>query len=126
MQAVDLVLQEIRAKALATGIDDPQQFARLIGTEDFHRFLAGRAENLPQTSGIGLIDADGNFINASRVWPAPALNFSDRDYFAYFRETTINAFSAFRCAVVRQRLVVLSDAACQRSLASSWASCWRS
>jgi signal transduction histidine kinase len=86
MQAVDLVLQEIRAKALATGIDNPQQFARLNGTENFHRFLAGRAENLPQTNGVGLIDAEGNFLNSSRAWPVPALNFADRDYFAYFRE----------------------------------------
>jgi signal transduction histidine kinase len=102
MQAVDLVLQEIRAKALATGIDNPEQFARLIGTEGFHRFLAGRAENLPQTSGVGLIDADGNLVNGSRVWPVPALNFADRDYFAYFREHDDPA--AFVSIPVRNRV----------------------
>ena len=102
MQAVDLVLQEMRTKALATGVDNPEQFARLIGTENFHRFLAGRAENLPQTSGVGLIDAAGNLVNASRVWPVPALNFSDRDYFAYFREH--DDPRAFVSVPVRSRL----------------------
>src|SRR6266851_3266138 len=86
MQAVDLVLEEVRFKALATGIENPKQFESLIGTEKFHHFLAGRAANLPQSKGIGLVDANGNFVNGSRLWPTPALNFSDRDYYSYFRE----------------------------------------
>lgn len=86
MQAVDLVLQETRAKVLSTGIENSQQFERLIGTEKFHRFLAGRAANLPQSGGIGLIGPDGGFVAGSRVWPTPALNFADRDYYQYFRE----------------------------------------
>src|SRR5439155_20741261 len=65
MQAVDLVLGEIRAKALATGVAEPQQFGTLVGTEGFHRFLAGRAGNLPQTSAVGLMDSAGNFVNSS-------------------------------------------------------------
>jgi signal transduction histidine kinase len=86
MQAVDLVLAEVTAKVLATGIQNPEQLKPLIGTKDFHDFLVGRGENLPQTKGVGVMDAEGNLVNASRIWPIPALNFADRDYYAYFRQ----------------------------------------
>ena len=79
------------------------------------------------TSGVGLIDAAGNLVNTARgYWPVPALNFADRDYFAYFRERDDpGAYVSVPCAQPpRQRLVILSDAAHQRSrTASFWASC---
>ena len=69
MQAVDLKLQETRAMALAAGADDPEQFARLMGTEEIHRYLGGELKMLPQADAIGLVSADGRLVNGSRFWP---------------------------------------------------------
>jgi signal transduction histidine kinase len=101
MQAVDLVLQETAAKILASGIEQPSQFDEAIGTHSFHRFLAGRGANLPQTSGVGVIGPDGKFVNGSRAWPPPAWDFSDRDYFKYF--LSHNDPEAFISTPVRNR-----------------------
>ena len=86
MQAVDLVLKEVQAKFVAAGTDNPEEFKRAMGTEAVHRFLAGRQETLPQTNAVGLIGADGALINSSRLWPVPALDVSDRDFFTHFRD----------------------------------------
>jgi PAS domain S-box-containing protein len=86
MQAVDLVLQETQAKILAAQIDDPQGLRRVIGSEELHRLLAGRAENLPQAGSLGLIDADGKLVNGARTWPTPDIDLSMRDYYQHFRE----------------------------------------
>src|SRR5271154_7434002 len=66
MQAVDLVLKEVQARVAAAGADNPEEFKRVMGTEQIHRLLVGRQENLPQTDSIGLIGADGTLINGAR------------------------------------------------------------
>ena len=86
MQAVDLVVKEVQAKAVAAGADNPQEFRRVMGTAEIHRFLIGRRESLPQAESIGLIGADGMLINGARRWPVPLIDLSDRDYFAHFRD----------------------------------------
>jgi len=88
IQAADLVLEEVAAAALHSGADSPEQFARLMGTEEVHRLLADRIKSLPQSDMIGLIDADGKLINGARLWPPPAMDLSDRDYFQYLRAHT--------------------------------------
>ena len=67
MAAVDIVLQEVRAQANAASAGDPDQFARLMGTENVHRFLEDRLRNLPQAQAIGVIGADGRMVNTSSL-----------------------------------------------------------
>jgi hypothetical protein len=86
IQAADLVLQETRAMVLAAGVDSPEQFERLMGTEEVHRFLSDRLKFLPQADAVGLVSADGRLINGSRSWPVPAIDLSDRDYYMYLRQ----------------------------------------
>ena len=102
MQAADLVLKEVQAQVVAAGADNPEEFKRVIGTEQVHRFLVDRQENLPQADSIGLICADGTLVNGARNWPVPALDLSDRDYFRYFRDH--DDAGAFIGAPVRNRL----------------------
>lgn len=102
MQAVDLVLKEVQAKGIAAGTDNPEQVKRVMGTEEVHRFLAGRQESLPQANAIGLVGVDGTLINTSRLWPVPVLDVSDRDYFRYFRDH--DDAGVFIGAPVRNRL----------------------
>ena len=86
MQAVDLVLQETTAMVLAAGVHSPEQFRRLMGTEEVHRFLVDRLKVLPQADAIGLVNADGKLVNSSRFWPAPDFDVSDREYYKYLRQ----------------------------------------
>ena len=86
MQAVDLVLKEVQAKFVAAGTDNSEEFRRVMGTEEVHRFLVSRQETLPQVNAVGLIGADGALVNGSRMWPVPVLDVSDRDYFTHFRD----------------------------------------
>lgn len=86
MQAVDLVLQELQAKVAAEGIRTPDELKLLMGTEEAHRLLVDRLANLPQADLIALLDVEGKVINGSRFWPAPDVDFSDRDYFVHLQK----------------------------------------
>jgi two-component system cell cycle sensor histidine kinase PleC len=86
IEAVDLVLQEMQAMVLAAGVDSPEQFERSMGTEEVHHSLKDRLKLLPQADGVALISANGKLVNGSRVWPIPAIDVSDRDYFTYLQQ----------------------------------------
>jgi len=84
MQAVDLVVREAREKVLAAGVETPDQFTRLMATEDLHHFLRERLKNLPQADALALVNAEGRVVNSSRVWPIPAIDVTDRDHYRHF------------------------------------------
>jgi PAS domain S-box-containing protein len=86
LQAVDLVLRDTSAQVQVWGVGRPDQFKELLSTEAVHDFLADQLKHLPQAESIGLIGADGTLVNLSRLWPAPALNLADRDYFRQLRD----------------------------------------
>jgi hypothetical protein len=86
IQAIDLVLQEMQAKVLATRITNADEFRRMMGTQAIHNFLFERLKNLPQARAIGLVSSDGWLVNGSRLWPIPAVQLSDRDYYQHFLE----------------------------------------
>src|SRR5438552_5766199 len=102
MQAVDLVLKEVQAKAVAAGARTPQEFKRVMGSEEIHRLLVTRQETLPQAGAVGIVGADGTLINTSRGWPVPALDVSDREHFLYLRDH--NDGGVFVSAPTRARL----------------------
>ena len=85
-QAVDLVLQETRGMVLAAGVATPDQFRRLMATEEVHEYLVARLHSLPQADAVTLIDDAGRIVNFSRGWPAPVLETADRDFYSYLRE----------------------------------------
>src|SRR5580704_3911103 len=86
IQAVDLVVEETRQMVLASGVTDPDQFRRLMGTEEVYRFLVDRMRSLPQANSVSLLDNAGKIVNFSLAWPIPAVDTSDRDFFVYWRE----------------------------------------
>jgi PAS domain S-box-containing protein len=86
IQAVDLVVEETRQMVLASGITDPDQFRRRMGTEEVYRFLLDRMRSLPQANSISLLDDAGKIVNFSLAWPIPAVDASDRDFYGYWRE----------------------------------------
>jgi PAS domain S-box-containing protein len=90
LQAVDLVLRDTGAKVQGRGVERPEQFKELLGTEAVHDFLADQLKHLPQADSIGLIGANGVLVNLSRLWPVPTLNVADRDYFRQLRDQQEN------------------------------------
>jgi len=85
LQAVDLVLDQVKDRVLGSGVETPAQFEQLLSGRKWHQFLADRLKNLPQADALALIDADGKRINASRRRAVSAADFSDHDFIAYFR-----------------------------------------
>ena len=86
LQAVDLVIQEAREHALATGIKTPEQFGTVLGSWDIHRFLRERLSNLPQADALILVGSDGKVVNFSRSWPIPPIDVTERRYFQHLRD----------------------------------------
>jgi C4-dicarboxylate-specific signal transduction histidine kinase len=83
IRAADLVLQETQAMVVADGVDNSEQFDRLMRTEEVSRFLRERIKALPQVGAAALVGADGKLINSSRPWPLAGVEFSDRDYYTH-------------------------------------------
>jgi hypothetical protein len=88
LQSVDLVLDQVRERVLGSGVTTPEQFERLLASEELHQFLAERLKNLPQADLLSLIGADGKLVNYSRQWPVPAVDLSGRDYVHALRTHT--------------------------------------
>jgi PAS domain-containing protein len=84
MQAVDLVLQQVRGEIDAAGITTPDRLRSALGTQEFHETLVGHVTNLLQAEGIVVVGADGRLVNSTRFWPVREINTSDREYFRYF------------------------------------------
>jgi hypothetical protein len=66
-------------------IETPEEFKRLLSTEQFHRLLQEKITDPTDFAGVNVFDADGDFINSSERWPVPSLNLSDRKYFKAFK-----------------------------------------
>jgi signal transduction histidine kinase/ActR/RegA family two-component response regulator len=85
-QSVDLVLTTIIEQLKSDGVDTPEEYVRRMGGRDTYQMLRARITGLPQLDAVTMIAADGHLINFSRYYPIPAVNVSDRDYFAYLRD----------------------------------------
>lgn len=101
IQAVDLVLREVRATALST-VETADQFKRQMATEDVHNYLRDRLNSLQQADGVALVDDTGRIVNMSRVWPAPAIDASHSDFYQYW--STHNDANIFIGRPLRSKL----------------------
>src|SRR5476649_399640 len=86
IQAVDLVVQETRAKIMASGARSPEEFKQAIAGEQNHQFLRSQLKSLPQSDAVIVFGADGRTENGSRSWPPPNVDVNDRDYFIELRD----------------------------------------
>jgi diguanylate cyclase (GGDEF)-like protein len=86
VQVVDLIVQEVRSKALALDIKTLEEFQRLMGTQAINAFLIERLQNVPQADAVALIGADGIVVNWSRPHLPDRMDVSGRDYFIWFRD----------------------------------------
>lgn len=86
LQAVDRNLQDIQRQLAAAGIENPEQLEQSMKTRKAYQHLARRLRNLPQADSLGIVDVHGRLLSSSELWPLPALDAPDRDYYKYFRD----------------------------------------
>jgi len=85
LQSVSLVLNAVTERLAPGQAADAETFRRRGAAPSIQQMLAQQITGLPQIETIGLVDLDGNVINASRSMPAQ-FNVADRDYFVAFRD----------------------------------------
>jgi diguanylate cyclase (GGDEF)-like protein/PAS domain S-box-containing protein len=85
LQSVSLVLNAVTERLAPGQAADAETFRRRGAAPSVQQMLAQQITGLPQIETIGLVDLDGNVINASRSMPTQ-FNVADRDYFVAFRD----------------------------------------
>lgn len=85
LQAVDLVLDQVKDRVSNSRIETTAQFEQQLAGRKWRQLLAERLKNLPQAASLSLVDADGRIINASPRRPASTADFSSRHFVEYFR-----------------------------------------
>jgi diguanylate cyclase (GGDEF)-like protein/PAS domain S-box-containing protein len=76
LQAADLALADL--------VDEVGQ-SRNWKSPDIHSHLKSHASALPQIRALAAVDADGNIVNDSAVFPVTPIYVGDREYFAAMR-----------------------------------------
>ncbi len=87
MQSVDLILKNVRQHISATGAGSAETLAAVLGGRDTHELLASTIAGVPQVDALAIVAADGRVVNLSRVFPVPAVDIADRDYFMALRDS---------------------------------------
>jgi diguanylate cyclase (GGDEF)-like protein len=79
------VQQDLIAYMQSSGIDSAERYRHRMSSSDIHMMLKAKLSALSYVGGINIFDADGVLINASSVWPVPAVSVADRPYFKAFK-----------------------------------------
>jgi diguanylate cyclase (GGDEF)-like protein len=91
IQSIDLVLTEIRDREEIRGAQMPNDFDRVLRTEDTHQFLLERLSRLQQAEYISLTDKNGRLLNTTSQWPSPEIDLSDRPHFQHLKNNDDNS-----------------------------------
>jgi hypothetical protein len=81
LKVLDLALSIIADHIRHLGVTDSEAFQRRLAGYDIHELLKKKSAGLLHVDAISLVGIDGKLINASRHWPIPDVDVSDRDYF---------------------------------------------
>ncbi len=113
-EAVDLVQTTFMEMARADGVRTPDDFRARMSGQEVNKELLAHGSALPQLDIIGLVDADGKFINISHTWPVPDISIADRPHFIALKENAdrptvvsdpmVNRVTHTRAVVVAHRV----------------------
>lgn len=81
LQSVDLVLTSLQDDFALDGLNKPQDFLRKQSSIATYALLKSRIVGIPQLREVSIVGPQGEVVNISGEYPAPALNVTDRDYF---------------------------------------------
>jgi diguanylate cyclase (GGDEF)-like protein len=79
------IQEDLAGYVQSSGIDDSEHYRRRMSSPDIHLMLKSKIGALSYVGAVNLFDADGVLINSSSLWPVPAINVADRDYFKTFK-----------------------------------------
>ncbi|HTC09986.1 MAG TPA: ATP-binding protein [Acetobacteraceae bacterium] len=82
-RVVDVVLRDVQTHISDMNVSTPDQFRSALSDVSIYALLRARAQEMPESSALVLVDSAGKIVNLSRVWPPPNVDVSDRDYFRY-------------------------------------------
>ncbi|MET3433651.1 signal transduction histidine kinase [Herbaspirillum seropedicae] len=91
MSSARLVIDSIQADIEQANPADQQQLQRHVGSVEFSQIMREKIRGLPFISGIGVANAEGRILALSRVYPAPPIDLTDRDYYLYHRNSDSTA-----------------------------------
>jgi diguanylate cyclase (GGDEF)-like protein len=82
-QAIDIILFELQERIAELGATTPDEFRQRVDNVEMYRLLVDRLSRIPQADVITLVGDDGQLVNATRGWPRPHVDLSDRDHYLY-------------------------------------------
>lgn len=81
VRAADLVLKSVNDRITDLGAEDADGLRRVMSTRASYDMLRDSVSGVPQINVLSIVAVNGDLINFSRFFPAPPVNFGDRDYF---------------------------------------------
>ncbi|MDB5652242.1 MAG: hypothetical protein JWL62_3762 [Hyphomicrobiales bacterium] len=79
-QAVGLMLDDVKRRAEQIAREKPDAFQTEASQRELFEFLSERLRHLPQADLIAIIDPRGKAVSTTTAFPAPGMNFSEREY----------------------------------------------
>lgn len=86
LSSAQLAMESIADSLEATPIHDDAELRLIAKTKAVYERLKDKITSLPQIDVATIVAANGDVINFTRSFPAPAINLSDRDYFRERRD----------------------------------------
>ncbi|MDI4658310.1 diguanylate cyclase domain-containing protein [Xanthobacter autotrophicus] len=80
-QGLEFVQDDLIGHMSEQAVESRAQLHAIMGTHAVHLLLRARMSALPQVDWFSIVDDAGQLVNASRTWPIPDVNISDRDAF---------------------------------------------
>lgn len=81
VRAADLVLKSVTDRLTGLGVEDEVGLRSVLSSRASYDMLKDSISGVPQIDVLSITDANGDLINFTRFFPAPAVNFAERDYF---------------------------------------------
>ncbi len=88
VQSIANVMTELQEQLAHRAGRTPDEHHRFLRSESANRLLKERVERLSQADVIAFVDKNGQLASTSRMWPTPATDLSDRDYYRYFKTSS--------------------------------------
>jgi hypothetical protein len=114
LRATDLVLGNLAERMRVAAAADNDSYQKTVADRDTYSLLKEKASELPQLDALAFIGTDGRLLNISRAWPAPDLNFADREDFPVAKSMPQSSLSFIMLQysrLTKEWLLVLTRAA---------------
>lgn len=85
MASAYLVLDSLAETIQNADINDNTELLKAFRNPQTQQMMRDKISGLPQIDVASIVDSNGNLINFTRSFPAPAINLAERDYFKHHR-----------------------------------------